>query len=348
MEHLIEFILFPDVLGLDVTGPLEVFHTANRLVREQLKTHKGYHFRYSAMSKGPLRFSSGLTVVADSSMDEASHACTLVIPGGSGSMQMMKNSVFMNHVRKKAAKAKRILSVCYGAFILAETGILNGRRATTHWLAADKLARCYPEVNVRADAIFTRDGNIYTSAGVTAGIDLAVAVVEEDFGAAIAMEAARLLVLYYRRPGSQSQFSSPLKAQEAAGRRFSDLHAWLSSRLDKQVSVEDMARFVFMSERNFSRVFKLKTGMTPNRYLETLRLDRAREMMSDGRDSLETIAESSGFVREERLRRAFLRRFGLTPSQYRLHFQRDDGLIPVDSINDLTLKNLHPFRGEIK
>jgi transcriptional regulator GlxA family with amidase domain len=178
----------------------------------------------------------------------------------------------------------------------------------------------YPNVHLKPDAIFTVDGNIYTSAGVTAGIDLALGVVEEDHGLSATLEVACLLILYFRRPGYQSQFSAPMKAQETAGDRFANLYRWLVKNLSQHVSVENMAECSAMSPRNFARVFKTSTGMTPNKFLGTLRLDRSRELMTTGNQSLDTIADKSGFERKERLRRAFLRRFDVTPSQYRLHF----------------------------
>jgi len=321
MSHLIDFVLFPNALGLDITGPLEVFNTATQLLR--LKGGSGgYRARFAAAKKGPVRLSSGLEVIAQSKMGDGPAADILLIPGGIGANDAVDNDEFIARVREGAQKAARIVSVCSGAFILAAAGLLDGRRATTHWRVSDDLIRQYPKVNVVPDAIFTRDGNVYTSAGVTAGIDLALALVEEDLGGSIAIEVSRMLVLYFRRPGTQSQFSAPLKSQEAAGERFASLHAWLLEHIDETVSVETMADRVSMSPRNFSRVFKAGVGMTPGRYVETLRLDRARELLAAGDDTLETVAEASGFGREERLRRAFMRRYNITPAQYRLHFSK--------------------------
>jgi len=263
---------------------------------------------------------SGLKIVADAAFSDTISADTLLVPGGGDIDKLTKDPVFMDYIRQRSGQVKRVISVCKGAFILAAAGLLDGKKATTHWMVADELARLYPQVKVRSDAIFIREENLYTSAGVTAGIDLALAVVEEDHGVSIAVDVSRSLVLYFRRPGSQSQFSAPLKAQEAAGKRFSNLHNWLVRNLNRKICVEEMAEYSAMSPRNFARVFKTKTGMTPNKYLEILRLDRAREIMTAGNASLDRIAEDSGFGREERLRRAFLRRFGVTPSQYRLHF----------------------------
>ncbi len=324
MRYVIDFVLFPNALGLDITGPLEVFYTASAVLKHQQKTNFGYITRFVAKEKGPIRLSSGLEIVANIDFTDNSNTDILLVPGGKNIRNLINDPDLMNYLSEKASQVKRIISVCEGAFLLAAAELLKGKLVTTHWLAADDLAKQYPSVQVKSDAIFIKDGNIYTSAGVTAGIDLALSIVEEDFGVEIAMEVARLLVLYYRRPGTQSQYSSPLKAQETAGSRFSSLHKWLIDNLHKAVTIYQMAEFMAMSERNFSRVFKSVTNMTPNSYLELLRLDRARELMTAGNVPLDKLAEMCGFGREETLRRAFLRRFGVTPSQYRMHFMKDN------------------------
>ena len=322
MGHTIDFLLFPDALGLDITGPLEVFNTASAVIMRNHQRPSAYDFRCVAANRGAVRLSSGLEIVASATFEDQHSADTLVVPGGIGARQVSHDPVLINYIQERVPRVRRILSVCNGAYILAEAGLLEGKKATTHWMVAPELASRYPNVQLNPDAIFTIDGNIYTSAGVTAGIDLALAVVEEDHGPSVALEVSRLLVLYFRRPGSQSQFSAPLEAQAAAGKRFAKLHRWLLTNLHQPVSVEKMAEYAAMSPRNFARVFKTTTGTTPNKYLETLRLDRARELMTAGDPSLDRIAEACGFGRAERLRRAFLRRFKVTPSQYRLHFSR--------------------------
>jgi transcriptional regulator GlxA family with amidase domain len=320
MHHTIEYLLFPDALGLDITGPLEVFNTATTVLERQGNTNGGYRARFVAADKGPVSLSSGLKIVAEAGFGHRKDANALLIPGGRGAVQAAASTHLLGFIRRRARRVKRLISVCNGAFILAAAGLLDGRLATTHWLGVDALAKNYPRVKVRPEAIYTRDGHVCTSAGVTTGIDLALALVEEDFGVALALEVSRILVLYYRRPGNQSQFSAPLQAQTAAGNRFARLHDWLVMNLDRPISVAAMADRAAMSPRNFARVFKAKTGMTPSRYLETLRLDRARELLASGEMPLNDIAETSGFGREERLRRAFLRRYKVTPGQYRLHF----------------------------
>lgn len=305
MSHTIEFVIFPDAMGLDIMGPLEVFNTATLLLAQQTELGSGYKMRFVAASKGPVRLNSGLEIMASESFSNKEPVGTLLIPGGPGVDAMLADPDFMEYIKTRSRQADRVMSVCKGAFLLAATGILDGKKATTHWMIADELAAHYPQVGVQSEEIFTREDNIYTSAGVTTGIDLALAVVEEDFGVSVAMEVARMLVLYYRRPGTQAQYSAPLKAQEKAGEGFSELHNWLVKHLNSEISVTQMANFTAMSARNFARAFKKSTGTTPNKYLETLRLDRAREIMVTGNESLENIAAASGFGREERLRRAF-------------------------------------------
>jgi len=320
MVHTIEYVIFPGAMGLDITGPLEVFHTATAVLAHQERDGAGYTARFVAPVKGPVRLSSGLEIVAEADFSDPAPADMLLVPGGDGIGDLVADAGFVDYLRRRAQQVTRIVSVCKGAFLLAAAGILDDKSATTHWLVADELAKCYPAVKVKSEAIFTRQDNIYTSAGVTTGIDLALAVVEEDYGEMVAREVARLLVMYYRRPGSQAQFSAPLAAQERAGGRFANLHQWLVDHLDQAISVDLMAERAAMSPRNFARVFKAETGLTPSKYLTVLRLDRAKEIMSAGSDPLDRVAAVSGFGREERLRRAFVRQFGVTPSQYRQHF----------------------------
>lgn len=231
-----------------------------------------------------------------------------------------ENSATVQAVREAARRAKRGVSVCSGAFFLAAAGILDGRRATTHWAAADRFAATYPGVRLEPDAIYVRDGTVATSGGVTAGIDLALALVEDDYGPELAIEVARYLLLYRRRPGNQSQFSSTLALQARAGKRFKPLLDWVESNLDQKLTVERLAEKANMSPRTFARIFPSETGMNPGRFIEQLRIDRARELFESGVEGIEHVARESGFGREDRLRRAFLRRLGVSPAQYRAHF----------------------------
>ncbi|WP_353116912.1 helix-turn-helix domain-containing protein [Nitratidesulfovibrio sp.] len=326
VRHIV-FVLYPGFVGLDLAGPLDVFSCAARLAERQGRPVP-YRCHFAAQAVGPVVSASGLSVLADTPPDMcekdrsgpggfAPH--TLVVPGGVTPGREGDAPDLCCMVSGLAARSRRVVSVCTGALLLAACGLLDGRRATTHWQACARLA-AYPAVRVEPDAIFVRDGGVVTSAGVTAGIDLALHLVEEDLGPATAMEVARLLVVYRRRVGNQSQFSAPLRAQARAGARFGPLHAWMEARLGEDLGVERLAGQAHMSPRHFARVFPQETGMSPARYVEQLRLDRARELLESGEAHMQTVAVAAGFGSEERLRRAFQRRMGVTPSQYLEHF----------------------------
>lgn len=327
VRHIV-FVLYPGFVGLDLAGPLDVFSCAARLAERQGRP-ASYRCHFAAQEVGPVVSSSGLSVLADTPADIfekdrsgpgglAPH--TLVVPGGVTPGREGDDPDLCGMVSGLAARSRRVVSVCTGALLLAACGLLDGRRATTHWQACARLASAYPAVRVEPDAIFVRDGGVVTSAGVTAGIDLALHLVEEDIGPATAMEVARLLVVYRRRVGNQSQFSAPLRAQARAGARFGPLHAWMEARLGEDLGVERLAGQAHMSPRHFARVFPQETGMSPARYVEQLRLDRARELLESGEAHMQSVAAAAGFGSEERLRRAFQRRMGVTPSQYLEHF----------------------------
>ncbi|MBZ2170736.1 GlxA family transcriptional regulator [Nitratidesulfovibrio sp. SRB-5] len=326
-RHIV-FALYPGFVGLDLAGPLDVFSCAARLAERQGRPAP-YRCHFVARALGPVVSSSGLSVLADTTPDAFDAAVagpgspaphTLVVPGGVTPGREGDDPELRAMVAGLAARARRVVSVCTGALLLAACGLLDGRRATTHWQACARLAAAYPAVRVEPDAIFVRDGGVVTSAGVTAGIDLALHLVEEDLGPATAMEVARLLVVYRRRVGNQSQFSAPLRAQARAGARFGPLHVWMEARLGEDLGVERLAGQAHMSPRHFARVFPQETGMSPARYVEQLRLDRARELLESGESHMQTVAIAAGFGSEERLRRAFQRRMGVTPSQYLEHF----------------------------
>ncbi len=316
----IEFFLYPNALGLDIVGPLDVFTAATELLRQKGKGSKGYSAVFSAEKPGLIELNSGLKLYAEIAVGEGKSTDIFLVPGGLGVDQVTQNSDLIRRIKSKAKKAKKIVSVCGGTFILAACGFLKGKKATTHWGNADDLTRLYPDINVVPDAIYIRDGKISTSAGVTAGIDLALAIVEEDLGASLAMEVARILVVYLRRSGGQSQFSMPMELRSKAGSKFTRLHDWMLLNLDQPLSVEFMAEQVAMSPRNFSRLFTKQTGITPGKYVETMRLDKARELLEFSDTPVSEVAEVSGFLKEEKLRRAFIRQLGITPSQYRIHF----------------------------
>jgi transcriptional regulator GlxA family with amidase domain len=244
---------------------------------------------------------------------------TLLIPGGDGARAPDPDLV--DWVQRASRKARRTVSVCTGAFLLAAAGLLDHRRATTHWNWCEELAEEYPNVHVEPDSVFVREGELWTSAGVTAGIDLALALVEEDLGPGVALAVARELVVFLKRPGGQAQFSSALSAQQAARPALREVQAWIAGHLSEDLSVAALAERSMMSERSFARTFRQEVGQTPAAYVEALRIEQARALLEDGAPSLEAVAQSAGFASAEVLRRAFRRRIGVSPSDYRSRFR---------------------------
>ncbi|QJB58353.1 GlxA family transcriptional regulator [Pseudodesulfovibrio sp. zrk46] len=323
MKKRMEFFLYPGMVALDVSGPLEVFHAADEMLSRNGREEDGYELIFSAIRPGPVPTSSGLRFHADVRPGMA-EVDTLLVPGGMVAEAVSTEPSVADAVRKAAGKARRVVSVCTGAFLLAAAGVLDGRRVTTHWMMTDRLAELYPDIQMEADAIYVQDGDVATSAGVTAGIDLALAMVEDDYGPDLAIEVARLLLLYRRRPGSQSQFSATLALQAKVGKRFKPLMDWVETHLDQKLTVEQLAEKAHMSPRTFARIFPSETGMSPARFIEQMRIDRARELLESGAEGLEHVALEAGFGREERLRRAFQRRLGVSPAQYRAHFTKGE------------------------
>jgi transcriptional regulator GlxA family with amidase domain len=275
-----------------------------------------------APEEGPLRTST-VTLVPDSSFSACREPIdTLIVAGGTGTRRAEEDEHLIEWLRGAAKRSRRVASVCTGAFVLARAGLLDGRRATTHWASCADLAARYPAVTVAPDPIFVRDGNIATSAGVTAGMDLALALVEEDLGREVALEAARWLVLFLKRPGGQAQFSAQLAAQTADRAPLRELQAWIPDHLDEDLSVPALARRASMSDRNFARAFRRETGMTPAAYVETARIETARIALETGDLPVENVARQSGFGTVETMRRAFRRRVGVSPADYRARFRR--------------------------
>ncbi len=252
---------------------------------------------------------------------------TLIVPGGRGARRATSDEQVIAWLRGAARRSRRVASVCTGAFLLAQAGLLDGRRATTHWAASAALARTYPKIDVDPDPIFVRDGNVYSSAGVTAGIDLALALVEEDLGPRAALDVARALVLFVRRPGGQSQFSRVLAGQAAHRPGVRELQEWIADHLSEELSVPVLAERAFMSPRNFARVFAAEVGVTPAAYVESVRLERARMLLETTALSLEEVARECGFGTIETMRRTFGRRLRASPGGYRDRFQN---VIPID------------------
>lgn len=316
----IVIVAFPDVQALDVTGPSEVFSLAHRAAASP-----AYDLELVAADDHPLLTSSGLALVPLRALD----ACrgpidTLLVAGGVGVRDAARDEHMIAWLRLAARRSRRVASVCTGAFLLARAGLLDGRRATTHWSACDALQRSYPAVDVASDPIFVRDGNVYTSAGVTAGIDLALALVEEDIGRRAALNVARSLVLFIRRPGGQAQFSAGLAGQQADRPSVRELQGWIVDNLHEDLSVAALSERAFMSPRNFARVFAQEVGITPAAYVSSLRLERARTLLESTGLQLEEISRRCGFGTIETLRRAFGRRLCVSPSEYRKRFALAD------------------------
>jgi transcriptional regulator GlxA family with amidase domain len=300
---------------LDVTGPAEVFSIATRLGAHP------YEIAVVGGDGSPLPASSGLELVPHHSLKGSRGSIdTLVIPGGQGTRQALVDEQLIRWIRRAARRSRRVTSVCTGAFLLAEAGLLDGRRATTHWSACAALRRRYPSISVEHDPIFVRDEHVWTSAGVTAGMDLALALVEEDAGKQAALEVARQLVLFVRRPGGQAQFSAQLSADTAEREPLRELQGWIVDHLAEDLAVDALASRAHMSPRNFARAFKQEVGMTPGAYVERARVERAQQALQTSRAPVALVARSSGFGTAGTMRRAFIRRAGVTPVEYRNRF----------------------------
>jgi transcriptional regulator GlxA family with amidase domain len=308
----VAIVVFEGLQVLDATGPAEVFSQASRLSRP------GYEVELvgrsgattSGIALGPLVPFTAHHGPLD----------TLMVAGGHGIARAQRDEELIGWVRAAAGRARRVTSVCTGAFVLARAGLLDGRRATTHWDSCALLARRFPAVAVEPDPIFVRDGDVFTSAGVTAGMDLALALVEDDLGAEVAMEVARRLVLFARRPGGQAQFSVQLAAQAARPGPVRDLQAWIAEHLDADLSAAALAGRAHMSPRTLARAFAREAGMTPGAYVEAVRVERARSEIEAGRGPLARVARACGFGTTETMRRAFHRRLGVAPADYRTRF----------------------------
>jgi transcriptional regulator GlxA family with amidase domain len=306
---MIGVLVFPDFQLLDAAGPISVFEIASRVAGAEPS------IRTIAAVPGPVRSSAGVELLARGFRPSAAIS-TLIVAGGSGVNAASKCDKTLGFLRAMAKRGVRIASVCSGAFILAEAGLLDGRRATTHWQRTRQFLSQYPGVKLEPDQIFVRDGDIWSSAGISAGIDLALAMVAEDFGDEIAKQAARQLVLYHRRSGGQSQFSSLLELKAPSG-RFGPLLSWAREHLDAPLTVEALAEQAGMSTRHFARAFIAETGTTPSKAVERLRVEVARQQVQSSSEAIERVAETTGFRDPERMRRAFIRAFGQPPQSLR-------------------------------
>ena len=315
MSRKVVIAAFPGIQVLDVTGPAEVFSMADRI------TDGAYDVSVCARTREPLTTSGPVLVAPNGPLPAKGLIDTLLVPGGIGVVSALKDSALVGWIRKAAERSRRVASVCNGAYLLAEAGLLDGRRATTHWANGDDLQRRYPAVRVDTDPIYVRDGQVYTSAGVTAGMDLALALVEEDLGRETALEVARWLVLFLKRPGGQSQFSAQLSSQLAERRPLRDLQAWIVENPADDLTVPALAARSHMSERNFARAFRREVGMTPGAYVTAVRVDRARMLLETSDAPVDAVARECGFGTVETMRRAFARRMHVSPSDYRGRFR---------------------------
>ena len=308
-------LAFEGAQVLDVAGPMQILAAVN----DELSS-PGYRFVLLAAKKGAFATTSGIRLVADGGYAALPRRIdTLIVAGGDGVGSAMQDGALRHAIRTGAGRARRVASVCTGAFLLAEAGLLDGKRATTHWRAADQLARRFPETRVEPDAIYVRDGKFWSSAGVTAGMDLALAFVQEDFGAEMALAIARRHVIFLIRPGGQSQFSAQLSAPSHQG-RLAPLLRWIPEHIEETISIELLADRAKMSVRSFARAFVKETGETPARYVERVRVDAARRLLAAAEWPVAIIAQRAGFGSEERMRRSFRRLLKVSPASFRAHF----------------------------
>jgi transcriptional regulator GlxA family with amidase domain len=310
MPRRVAFLIFPNFQLLDAAGPISAFEIAERY------RPGSYELRLIAPKAGPVASTSGITLNA-MAMGRAPAIDTLVISGGEGTRPAAVEPRILKFVAACGAASRRVASVCSGAYILAATGLLDGRCATTHWTRSRDFARRFPRVDLNADRIFVKSGKFWSSAGITAGIDLSLALIAEDLGESVARQVAQQLVVYYRRPGGQSQFSTLLELERADG-RFAPLLDHVRSNLRDRLSVEELAAKACMSPRNFARVFQSETGVSPARAVMRLRAETARAQIESGGASVQEIARNCGFGDPERMRRAFISLFGRPPSALRV------------------------------
>jgi transcriptional regulator GlxA family with amidase domain len=316
VQRHVVFVVFPGALLLDLSGPLSVFELSCETAPPDAAP---YRLTVASLSGGLVRTSSGIELMTRP-INEVCDVDTLAVVGGPGVHEAAKQPELVRWLSDNAWRVRRLCSVCTGAFVLASAGLLSRRKVVTHWGSCQLLQDHYPDLTVSPDAIYERDGSIWTSAGVTAGIDLALALIEEDRGHAEAIRVAKRLVVFLKRSGGQTQFSVPLALQEADDGGFEALHRWMQDHLGENLKVEALAARVAMSPRTFARLYSARTGRTPAKVVEEMRLEAARRALEETRHSIKDIAKRSGFADEERMRRAFRRRLGIAPNDYRAKF----------------------------
>lgn len=319
--HAVELLAFPDVQLLDVTGPMQIFASANEALAA-----RGMPCRYALSLVAAAQLvptSAGLSLAATPFRSVRRAVDTLIVPGGAGVDAAMSDARLLAWIRRRSRMARRMVSVCTGTFLLAEAGLLDGRSAVTHWARCGELARRFPSIDVRPKPIFVRDGRVWSSAGVTAGMDLCLALVEEDVGRDIALAVARDLVMFLKRPGDQAQFSEALVLQRAG--QFDALHHWIRGNLAGDLSVQVLATRCGMTERTFGRRYRAEVGLSPARMVEQMRIEATQRLLTETAEPLKTIAARCGFTSEDVLRRCFLRQTSVTPREYRQLWRLDRG-----------------------
>ncbi|HEX5254159.1 MAG TPA: GlxA family transcriptional regulator [Mycobacterium sp.] len=315
MPRKVVIVGFPGVQALDVVGPYDVFTGASLLMGG------GYDVVMASVAGLPVQTATGLAFVATPLPDPDGPIDTVVLPGGAGVEAARSDAELVAWIKTVAAHARRIVTVCTGAFLAAEAGLLDGQRVTTHWAFAERLANEFPAIDVDADPIFVRSSdNVWTAAGVTAGIDLTLALIEDDHGTELAQTVARWLVLYLRRPGGQTQFAAPVWMPRARRDSIREVQETIEAEPGGPHSIDDLARRAAMSPRHFTRVFTAEIGEAPGQYVERIRTEAARRQLQETDDTVVAIAGRCGFGTAETMRRNFLRRVGISPDQYRKAF----------------------------
>ena len=312
---------FEGVMALDLVGPVDAFSSAFLEERDG-STIPCYEVLVIGLTAGPFTSENGIVFKPHTTIAKAAPVDTLIIPGGKGLRVASTQRRAAEWISSQAESTRRIATVCTGAFGLAATGLLDGRKVTTHWRQADELSTKFPALTVNGNALYLKDGKFYTCAGVTAGVDLSLALIEEDFGPRVALSVARELVVYLKRPGGQEQFSEPLRFQTSSRDRFADLVAWIQGHLHEDLSAEALAKRACLSPRHFARRFKEIFGTTPAHYVDEIRLREARERLTMPGQTISSVADSVGYKSDDSFRRAFERRYGVQPSSYREHFSR--------------------------
>jgi transcriptional regulator GlxA family with amidase domain len=319
----IGFVLFEDFEILDLCGPLDAFYYADRMLLMSGRANEpGYELHVIAANKGRVKSKCGIEIMAAYGFEDAPEGLdTLIVVGGESAQVACEDPRLIDWIKSRAGRVRRLASICTGAFLLARAGLLSNRKVTTHWMYCDQLAAAYPSLSVEAHKIFVRDGNVYTSGGITAGIDLALSLIEEDLGREAPRMVAGMMVVFLRRPGGQTQFSPFLQSETTNCRDIAELKSWILGNSGENLTVERLAGQMAMSPRNFARRFRAEAGMPPARFVEYARVEAARCRLEQTSLPLQKIAEVCGFATIERMRRAFRRNLDVGPHEYRDRFQ---------------------------